>query len=380
MLSLRFVPLKKGMDIIMNELEIVINPYACTTRVNINDRPISPFSELSKYLKEPFYTWCDKVLDSISRELNDEFNLTIISRQSEANLLKGLAKDYEDCIDVKHKTFTIDMSFINRFKKLSEIANTSKVNIEYGQFAINLFVFDVTKEDAIKKYLDSSDIIQQKNEFIFTRTDYQLCNITLNVEEYSEEQFKQKLQDINFIITSSNENAKKIYNEIKKYNIASFIIVCNNSFGVQKLNNVFICECQEANLLSSLFELLEFRWITPFYSKVINEIEGKISEEEAHLLEELKLLSSVDPFVTVHCTEQLEVNTFVPLVIKSYPDNVEIPQLNFKFNKEKIVSCDGKNILALAVGDVDAEVYIQGSLEPISKFHVSVIQRNKIEK
>ncbi len=364
----------------MNELEIVINPYDCTTRVNVNDRPISPYSELSKYLKEPFYTWCDKVLDSISRELNDEFNLTIISRQSEASILNGLAKNYEDCVEFKHTNFTIDVPLINRFEKLSEIANTSKVNVEFEQFPVNLFVFDVSKEDAINKYLDSSDIIQQKDTFIFTRTDYPLCNITLNVEDYSEEQFKQKVQDINFIIASSNENAKIIYNEIKKYNSSAFILVYNNSFGVQKLNNVFICECEEVKLLRVLFELLEFRWITPFYSRIMNEIDGEISVEEVHLLEELKLLSSVDPFVSVHCTEQLEINTFVPLVIRSYPDNAEIPQLNFKFSKEKIVSCDGKNILALAVGAVDVEVYIQGSLEPISKFHVSVIQRNKIEK
>lgn len=363
----------------MNELEIVINPYNCTTRININNRPISPYSEISNYLKEPFYTWCDKILDTISRELNDEFNITIISRKSEFNLLRGMANNFEECMDIKYKNFSIDISLVNRLKNLLNISNKCKINIGYNKFLINLFTFDICKDDIVNFSYDSPNIQLEKDECIFKCAEYPLCDIRLNIEEYSIEKFKQKVQDINFIITSSNEKAEKIYNEIKRYNVPICILICNDNFGVEKLNNIFIYECKDINFLSCLFEFLEFRWITPFYNKIVNDIESRVIVDKLDLLEELKLLSSIDPFVTVHCVEQMEVNTFAPLIIKSYPDNADIPKLNFKFNKENIISCDGKNILALAVGSVEVEVYIQGSLEPISKFNINVTQRNKIK-
>ncbi|MBU5227045.1 hypothetical protein KQI36_10380 [Clostridium senegalense] len=146
------------------------------------------------------------------------------------------------------------------------------------------------------------------------------------------------------------------------------------------LNNVFICEYENNELLTALFELLELRWFTPFYSMLLSSVKEKISNDKIDFLTELKMLSSVDTFISVSFNEQIEINTFAPLIIKSYPENAELPQLNFKFSKEKIISCDGKNILALAVGEADVEVYIQGSLEPISKFHINIIQRNKIKK
>jgi len=364
----------------MNELEIVINPYNSTARVNINDRPISPYSELSKYLKEPFYTWCDKALDVVSRELNDEFNLTIISRQAEAYLLKGLANNYDDCVDFRHKNSTIDISMLNRFKKLSQIAETTKMEIESKLFCVNVFIANGSAEAAINKHFKSSDMLQQNESNTFRAIDYPLCGISFDIEEYTEELFKENIEGISFVVASSNENAKTIYNQIKKYNTSAFILVNNNGFGVEKLNNTFICEYEENRLVATLLELIEFRWITPFYSMLLSKVSEEISTDKVEALAELKMLSSVDPFISVHIIEQLEVNTSAPLIIRSYPENAEVPQLNYKFSKEKIVSCDGKNILALAAGEVDVEVYIQGSLEPISKFHISVIQRNKIKK
>ncbi|MBU5227044.1 hypothetical protein KQI36_10375 [Clostridium senegalense] len=48
-------------------------------------------------------------------------------------------------------------------------------------------------------------------------------------EDISDELFKEEITDINFIIASSNKNAKQIYKEIKKYNVSAFILVGNNA-------------------------------------------------------------------------------------------------------------------------------------------------------
>lgn len=353
----------------MNELEIVINPYNCTTSLKINDRAISPYSELANYLKEPFYTWCDKVLNIISNELNDEFKITIVSREAEAFILFGLAKNYEDCVKVEHKNFYIDMPIIDRLKRLYEISNQEKINIEAKDILVNLFIANNSKESFINEYFDKN-----ADGDIFDYEDYPLCNVKLNIKEYSEIKFKEAVQNINFIITYNIKEAEAIYDDIKKYNSEIFILVNDNNFKVQKKDNAFICECDKQRLLNILFELLEFRYITPFYITALRRVREKINNDN------IKLLGSVEPFVSVSCESQLEVNTFVPLVIKSYPDNMDIPKLDFKFSKEKIISCDGKNILGLSAGEVDVEIYVQGNLMPVSKFHVTVVQRNKIKR
>ena len=364
----------------MNEIEISINPYDSITRININNRPISPYSELAKYLKEPFYTWCDKILGAISRELNDEFNITVISRWAEAYLLKGLAKDYKECIKFKHKNLIIDMPITDRFKKLSNIYKSNKIDLNGKFFPINIFVSNNFIDDVINNHFRKSNIFKEEQSNVFKVLDYPVCDINFNVKEYKKESFKDVTDDINFIIAKSNEDAKLIYEDIKNDNVFTFILVVNDDFGVYKFNNVFICEYENNGLINTLLELVELRWITPFYNNLLSNIKEKIHSDNIDSLTELKILSSSDYFLSVSFNKQMEVNTFAPLIIKSYPENVELPKLNFKFSKEKIVSCDGKNILALAVGEVDVEVYIQGSLEPISKFHISVMQTNKIKK
>ncbi|MBP1890370.1 uncharacterized protein YjdB [Clostridium moniliforme] len=364
----------------MNEIEISINPYDSITRININNRPISPYSELAKYLKEPFYTWCDKILGAISRELNDEFNITVISRWAEAYLLKGLAKDYKECIKFKHKNLIIDMPITDRFKKLSNIYKSNKIDLNGKVFPINIFVSNNFIDDVINNHFRKSNIFKEEQSNVFKVLDYPVCDINFNVKEYKKESFKDVTDDINFIIAKSNEDAKLIYEDIKNDNVFTFILVVNDDFGVYKFNNVFICEYENNGLINTLLELVELRWITPFYNNLLSNIKEKIHSDNIDSLIELKILSSSDYFLSVSFNKQMEVNTFAPLIIKSYPENVELPKLNFKFSKENIVSCDGKNILALAVGEVDVEVYIQGSLEPISKFHISVIQTNKIKK
>ncbi len=364
----------------MNEIEISINPYDSITRININNRPISPYSELAKYLKEPFYTWCDKILGAISRELNDEFNITVISRWAEAYLLKGLAKDYKECIKFKHKNLIIDMPITDRFKKLSNIYKSNKIDLNGKVFPINIFVSNNFIDDVINNHFRKSNIFKEEQSNVFKVLDYPVCDIKFNVKEYKKESFKDLTDDINFIIAKSNEDAKLIYEDIKNDNVFTFILVVNDDFGVYKFNNVFICEYENNGLINTLLELVELRWITPFYNNLLSNIKDKIHSDNIDSLTELKILSSSDYFLSVSFNKQMEVNTFAPLIIKSYPENVELPKLNFKFSKENIVSCDGKNILALAVGEVDVEVYIQGSLEPISKFNISVIQTNKIKK
>lgn len=368
----------------MNDIEILINPYENTSRININNRPISPYSEISKYLKEPFYIWCDKVLETLSRELNDEFQLTVVSGKSEELILKGLSEGHEECLSLKRRALPINVPLSERLGILENIMMNQRLGKNPISIESNVFVYHSINEKNIRNIFNdrTRDFTFNENKNKYSLNKYPLSDIRINIIEYSLDGFEKRTEDANFIIVSSLTEAEKVQKEIIKYNKPCFIIVLEKEPVTRKYGHVLVCSCNESNLLDIVVNFLEFRWITPMFVKSVNEVKGKINSEHAelNLHEELMLLSSVDPFVTVNCATQIEVNTTVPLIIKSYPDNIEIPPLNYKLSKENIIAISGDNVVAVSTGDVNVEVFIQGSLEPISKFHVSVIKRNKIQE
>jgi uncharacterized protein YjdB len=370
----------------MNQLEIVINPYENTTRFTINNKPVSPYSELANYSKEPFYLWGDKVLDSISRELNDEFELIIVSRNAEADIMKGLSHNHDDCVAVIHKNLVIDTSVSNRFKMLQDIIITNKINLNSQEVFINLFCYDTITLERIVQYFNNEKKVVACNERDnkYYCDDYPLCNITICIDEYSEERYEAEQQNINVILVADESAAKAVYNEIKRYNGHSTILVLNNTNNVEKCKNVFICSCDERDLITNFFELLEFRYLIPILIKNYNDLKASLSNDmlvdNFGIAEQIRMVSSVEPFVSLQCVSQLELNTFSPLIIKTHPENMEIPKLYVKCSTENVISYDGKNIMALSVGETDVEAYVQGGLEPIAKFHISVIQRNRTKE
>ncbi len=62
----------------MNKVILKINHKDCLNTISINERPISAYSELNNFMREPFTTWSDKLFDCLERELNDEFQYMLL--------------------------------------------------------------------------------------------------------------------------------------------------------------------------------------------------------------------------------------------------------------------------------------------------------------
>ncbi len=52
----------------MNILKIKLNPYKDVNIASLDDKPLSPYSELNNYMKEPFLKWADKLLGAAERD------------------------------------------------------------------------------------------------------------------------------------------------------------------------------------------------------------------------------------------------------------------------------------------------------------------------
>ena len=79
----------------MNTLKLKLNPYKNVNNISLDDRPISSYSELSNFMKEPFLKWADKLLATAERELNDEYDLVVQAEEFERLFLQDLQNDVQ---------------------------------------------------------------------------------------------------------------------------------------------------------------------------------------------------------------------------------------------------------------------------------------------
>ena len=61
----------------MNTLKLKLNPYKDINIASLDDKPLSPYSELNNYMKEPFLSWVSKLLEAAEREINELTDINI---------------------------------------------------------------------------------------------------------------------------------------------------------------------------------------------------------------------------------------------------------------------------------------------------------------
>ena len=109
----------------MNKVVLNVNPDTGLNTISINGNPVSVYSELSNFMREPFSSWSDKLFDCLERELNDDFHLTVISGEEEGTMLKTLSEECESCIEFVHKKLAPNVNV-----SIAEVAEPIEVGAE----------------------------------------------------------------------------------------------------------------------------------------------------------------------------------------------------------------------------------------------------------
>ena len=104
-----------------NIVEVCFNPYSCTTQILINGKPPSEYSSLIQFMTEPLYLWCNSLFDLLYSEINDKFSMIFTGRKFDADILKYLATNNDNCISFKHRTFMTDTPLQKRMILLNEV-------------------------------------------------------------------------------------------------------------------------------------------------------------------------------------------------------------------------------------------------------------------
>lgn len=102
----------------MNPVHVELNSYTCEVRFFVDGVQTDPYSALSNFTYEHVLQYPGEILEEISRELNDDFELEVTATEWEYKKFEDAAFDCEDCVSCSKRAPSIDLSSEERAARL----------------------------------------------------------------------------------------------------------------------------------------------------------------------------------------------------------------------------------------------------------------------
>lgn len=324
----------------MNTLKIKLNPYKDINIVVLDDKPLSPYSELNNYMKEPFLSWASKFLDAVEREINDDYSLVVTSESFERMFLEGMQHEFDSCKEYLTDGFAVDTSIAERFELIQKLATKYGINYSLEEFKIPIFTDKQLSMNTI--LVNATDISNAK---LIVSTDKAVVNQVRQNEGWT----------IVVLITGKNTVA---------------------SIGDEK----YVWEVAEDELDKVLSSIIDRFVKTPVIVKLaglLNNIMDTMDDEDRKML---SLATEIDPFLAIADVPKIEVGETVSLGVTVFPETSEIPNLRIVPQNEAILAVNGLEITAIAPGSTYIDVYRSEENIPFVRKNVTTFQNNFVKK
>ena len=319
----------------MNNLKITLDPYKGINTVSIDGRPVSPYSELSNYIKQPFLNYAGTFLESAEREINDEFTVTVVAERFETMLLSALRQSYNSCKSVIGESFGADFKVDKRFTVVASLAK--KYGLPYSCEEYRLPVFIEKSLVVDEEYFKHSDI-----------SNALLCVV----------------------------DSHQIYSNLIRNAV---ILIADGAYGVEAVNDAYYWhvgtqECSEViNAMAGRF--VKIPYIAATAEKLLAL--KTMSPEDRELL---TLAISIEPLLKVSDIDKVEVGDFVDIEIKSLPENAVLPLIRAEIEDNSIAVVDGLRIRAVTPGETIVKLYKADEIIPFEKKKLTVFQDKTVRK
>lgn len=353
----------------MNQVELTYNPYKKTSRILINNKTISAYGEIAKYLREPFSVWAIKILDAIARELNDDFELEFISTDIETAILKKIAENNENCKKFSAKNFIVQSSISERIKQYEKISNGSEIK---HKKELNICSNDSDMLAYIRSSLIKNSIADSNTENKISLNYEQFCSVScLFCSEGSCDGTTPEIY-----ISKEQEKVLSYIND-KSDNIKLAILISEDNEFCGMQNDTYIFTSTEEHLIELLIDFVEYETVIPLFAddwkKFLDEHKENANDYA------MRIVDATEPVVYILCKEQcLEEGASCKIEVKSYPKGVETPEVLFKISNEMVIRYNSGVLYGLKAGNTVVEAYVAGTIEPIYQKNFTVIRRNRI--
>ena len=347
-----------------SKVELINNPYKQRLRILINGEAVSVYSNLEKYMDEPFYYWCDKILQSIYEECNNgEFSLHFSSRSEEMKVMEKLAQQYPYCRQYSSSPLIRKTPLLERLKDLNTLVKKTR-NSGYRTFSKEtLFIIPESLED----FRDDLTELEVKNSY---------CSISSSVVSYKDYYRKHPEADV-IILLIDNKTVDDVLNRLGISH--DFCICIDDRTGFKsKKGNMFIYQSTKDELFNTIFECLLLFPLMEMFRSCLSTLSSDIVNKYADSVNKLQSTSlSVIPLPE---SQTIELGRSVRIGFKTDIPGYEIKNtdLNFTYSNKGIIRCNGFVVEGLGPGKATLNVIMEGEQLPCATVDYTVIKRNRI--
>lgn len=337
-------------------VEMCFNPYLCSTQILINGKPPSDYSSLIQYMTVPLYEWYDRIIDLLYNEINDSFSLLFIGRKFDAEIIRSLVEQSEECVAFSHKEFMVDTPLQKRLVVLNEIIKKNRSNIEKTKINIDFIITD----DFFNTYIRELDV---RNRFCFVEKYIYSINEYLHSNCHSE---------YLFILCKNYDEIYQINSQAKC--VFAIKLEQSESYIEYKQGIIFISTSRD-KVFDTLFDCLLHAPLCDIYTKCTKALSGN---KNIVFTDSFRILTAIKPLVKVDMPKTVEMGKSISLSIYTEPKMAELPMLEFEYDHSGVVNCTNQRIEGLREGIVNILLYEKGSNQPFDLKQVRVIKRNRI--
>ena len=324
----------------MNTLKIKLNPYKDINIASLDDKPLSPYSELNNYLKEPILKWADKLLDSAEREINDDYKLIVIGDAFEKEFIKDLQNDFDSCKEFDTSDYQISYSVSERYRMLTQIADKYGVSYSLDEYKMPVYT-------DVQLSLDEAFVVSAPLE-----------NASLYVTEDAGMVQKLLLKNGPCIVI-------KVSNQSKVSN-----------FGEMK----YLWEVEQ-DKAKNVIDIIVDRFVkVPFIVNLASKLKSYDGINSGEDIEKVELATEIDSFISIADIDLLEVGSTTSLEIKTIPEGGDVSNIRVISSNENIVKVDGINLLAVNAGNAYLDIYRGAENIPFARKNVSTFKDNSVQK
>ncbi len=345
-------------------VEITNNPYIQRLQILINGEAASMYSNLEKFMDEPFCYWCDKILDAIFEECNgSSFKLSFRSREEELSIMEVLARKYPHCEQYTSLPLIRKDSLSQRMSVLSKMIKENKLT-GYRKERRKALIIVAGNIGSLKKELQELEI---KNIY---------CQVDVQVIDFADYLIEHPVGDVNFLVIKD----KSIDECLEKINFRNgFVISFGEKSGfIEKRSGVFYYGATEENIFDVIFECFLLDPLMDVFCRCLKGLSQDIHSKFAEQIETLQSTSLKIIPEPENTTVEVGKSTAIRFRtdMDGYSANKE--KLNFEYSNKGILLCNGMRVEGLREGECTLYVYREGEPRPCASVNYKVIKRNRI--
>ena len=345
-------------------VEITNNPYIQRVQILINGEAVSVYSNLEKFMNEPFCYWCDKILDAIYEECNySSFKLHFRSRDEELSVMSVLAGNYPHCEQYTSSPLVRKEPLNQRMSALSKLIRKN-----------SLSGYRTQKRKAVIVVPEGMGALEAELSGIEIKNVY--CQIDAQVVHYGDYLRRSPLGDVTMLV-SKEKSTEECLLKLDIWNGFAIHIGKRSGF-VEKKSGVFCYEATEDSFFEVLFGCFMLGPLMEMFCSCIRGLSADIQEKYAEQLEVLQS-TSLKIIPEPECTT-VEVGRSTSIHFKTDMEgySADREKLFFEYSKKGIITCNGMRVEGLREGECTLYVYREGEQSPCANVQYQVIKRNRI--